>query len=49
VSPEARTFSRWRGASEDGELLTTRFEWQPTGMPDPLIIDIQEFFEDAFG
>jgi Uma2 family endonuclease len=48
VSPEARTFSRWRGPSEDGELLTARLEWQPMGMPEPLIIDIPEFFDDAF-
>jgi Uma2 family endonuclease len=49
VSPDARTFSRWRDASEDGELLTTRFEWQPAGMPEPLLIDIPEFFDDALG
>ena len=49
VSPEARTFSRWRGPSEAGELLTTRFEWQPMGMPESLTIDIPEFFEDALG
>jgi len=49
VSPEARTFSRWRGPSEDGELLTTRFEWQPIGMPEPLLIGIPEFFDDALG
>ena len=49
VSPEARTVSRWRGSRPDGELLTTRFEWQPTGMPEPFIVDISEFFDDAFG
>jgi len=49
VSSEARTFSRWRGQSENGELLTTRFEWQPIGMPEPLIIDVPEFFDDALG
>jgi len=49
VSTDARTFARWRASSDDAELLTTRLEWQPPGMPAPLVIDIAEFFEDALG
>jgi Uma2 family endonuclease len=49
VSPDARTFARWRGASADADLLTTRLEWHPAGMPEPLVIDIPEFFDDALG
>ena len=49
VSPETQTFARWRTGSEEAELLTTRIEWHPVGMPDPLAIDIPEFFEDALG
>jgi Uma2 family endonuclease len=49
VSPEARTFARWRRLEDPAELLTQRFEWQPIGLPGPLVIDLPEFFEDAFG
>jgi Uma2 family endonuclease len=49
VSTDARTFARWRGPRGDGELLSNRIEWQPAGIPEPLIIDIPEFFDDALG
>jgi len=49
VSPEARTFTRFRSLDDPAELLTSRIEWQPEGMPSPLVIDLPEFFEDAFG
>jgi Uma2 family endonuclease len=49
VSPDARTFARWRASSDTGELLTTRLEWQPVGMPNPLVIDIPDVFDDALG
>jgi Uma2 family endonuclease len=49
VSTDARTFARWRGAGDEGELLSNRIEWQPEGMSGPLVIDIPEFFDDALG
>ena len=49
VSPEARTFARWRGPRDDAELLTTRLEWNVAGMAEPLVIDIPAFFDDALG
>jgi Uma2 family endonuclease len=49
VSPDTRTFARWRASGDAAELLTDRIEWQPAAMPTPLIIDIPEFFEDALG
>jgi Uma2 family endonuclease len=49
VSPDARTFARWRGASGDADLLTTRLAWHLVGMPEPLVIDLPEFFVDALG
>ncbi len=33
----------------DGELLATHLEWQPAGMPEPFVLSISEFFEDALG
>jgi Uma2 family endonuclease len=49
VSADARTFARWRGPTDDGELLSTRIEWQPHGLTAPLVIDIPGFFDDALG
>ena len=49
VDPQARTFVRWRGAADPGELLAQRIEWQPAGLDAPLVIDLPEFFEDALG
>ena len=49
VSPEARTFTRFRSLDDPAELLTARIAWQPEGMSSPLVIGLPEFFEDAFG
>jgi len=49
VSPEARTVARWRGSAQPAELVTERLEWQPAGMMSWFILDLPEFFEDAFG
>ena len=49
ISPEARTFARGRGTSEDAELLTTQLEWALAGMLEPFVIDIPAFFDDALG
>lgn len=49
LSPTARTAARWRGEADPGELLTVRLEWQPAGIPESLVLDIPEFFDDALG
>ncbi|HKO16660.1 MAG TPA: Uma2 family endonuclease [Gemmatimonadaceae bacterium] len=49
VSPVARTLARWRGVVDPGELVTGRLEWQPGGMPEAFVLDLPEFFEEAFG
>jgi Uncharacterized protein conserved in cyanobacteria len=49
VSPQARTFARWRAGREAAELLTTRLVWQPEGMPSSLTIELPGFFDDALG
>jgi Uma2 family endonuclease len=49
ASPETRTFARWHAKSEEAELLTSQLVWSPTGMPEPLTIDIPRLFEDALG
>jgi Uma2 family endonuclease len=49
VSIEARTFTRWQGASDPGTLVTEKLEWHPAGLSSPLVIELDEFFEDALG
>jgi Uma2 family endonuclease len=49
VNPVAHTLARWRGRADPGELVTAKIEWRPEGMPEPFILDIREFFEDALG
>lgn len=48
VSPEAQTFVRWKNGQATGEIITDRIEWHPQGMAEPLVIEIPEFFEEAF-
>ena len=49
VDPRTRTLARWRDASDSGELLVHRIEWQPSGLDAPLVIELPEFFDDALG
>jgi Uma2 family endonuclease len=49
VSPEARTVARWTNADEPGEILSQRLEWQPTGMENPITVDLPTFFAEALG
>jgi Uma2 family endonuclease len=49
ISPIARTLARWRGATDTGELVTGRLEWQLGGMPEAFVLDLPEFFNEAFG
>jgi len=48
VHPEARNVSRWSGAADPGEVLSTTLRWQPVGMGEALVIDLPTFFEAAF-
>jgi Uma2 family endonuclease len=47
LNAEARNLSRWRGAADPGEVLSARVEWHPAGMPEPLVIDLPAFFDEA--
>lgn len=49
VNPTIRAFVRWRSVADPGEVLTSRLEWHPRGMAEPLTIDIPGFFDDALG
>ena len=47
LNGEARNLSRWRGAADPGEVLSGRVEWRPAGMPEPFVLDLLRFFDDA--
>jgi Uma2 family endonuclease len=47
VDPDARTVSVWRPGVAAAELYTERVEWQPEGMPTPLVIELEAFFREA--
>ena len=49
VNPDARTFARWRGSTDTGELIATRLEWKPEATSEPFALDLPEFFDDALG
>jgi len=48
IDPDARNVSRWSGAADPGEVLSTTLRWQPQGMNEALLIDLPTFFEAAF-
>lgn len=47
LNGETRNLSRWGGAADPGELLSGRVEWHPPGMPEPLVLDLPSFFDEA--
>ena len=49
VSPDARTFVRWKHLDDPGEVLTEQITWQPAGMPSPFVLNLPEFFDEALG
>jgi Uma2 family endonuclease len=47
INPEARNLSRWRHAADPGEVLSAQLEWLPPGMPEPFVLDLSRFFDEA--
>ena len=47
LNGEARNLARWRGAADPGEVLSARAEWQPAAMPEPFVLDLSRFFDEA--
>lgn len=47
LNGETRNLSRWRGAADPGEVLSSRVEWHPSGMLEPLRLDLRRFFDEA--
>jgi Uma2 family endonuclease len=49
IDPDARNVSRWRGRNDPGEVLSEVATWQPTGAPQPFVLTLASFFEEALG
>ena len=49
VNPDARNVSQWQGSADSCQVLSLTISWQPPGMPEPLVIDIDQLFEEALG
>src|SRR2546426_962968 len=49
VDVDARTFERWRPQDERPEILGERIEWRPEQAPEPLVIDLEEYFREVWG
>jgi len=47
MNTDARNVSRWRGRDDPGDVLSRSVTWHPTGMPEPLVIELPRFFDDA--
>lgn len=47
INPDARNVSRWHGSDDPGEVLSHRVVWHPGGMPEPFVLELPAFFEDA--
>ena len=49
VDLDARLIERWRPGDVRPEVLDETLAWQPAGAAEPLVIDIQAYFVDAWG
>lgn len=47
VDVDARLIERWRPSDDRPEILVERIEWEPAGAPEPLVIELREFFQRA--
>lgn len=48
IDPIKRTITRWRGLNELPDVRRDTIAWQPDGMPEPFVLDVQQYFADAF-
>ena len=48
VDPVALHVTRWRARADEGEMLRGRIEWCARGVAEPFVLDLPEFFDEAF-
>jgi Uma2 family endonuclease len=47
VDLDSRLVERWRPGDERPEILTETLDWRPGGVEQPLVINLEELFEEA--
>lgn len=48
IDPDARSVLRWLGKSDPGEILSERVEWHAPGSARPFVLELEQFFAEAF-
>jgi Uma2 family endonuclease len=49
VDPGSRLFERWRPGDEEPEVLLASLAWQPVAEREPLLIDLDAYFDAVHG
>ncbi len=49
VDLDARLVERWRPGDKRPEMLEEHLLWQPEGVPEPLLVDLEAFFREVDG
>jgi Uma2 family endonuclease len=49
VDPEARPVERWTPDEDRPEVRDERLAWRPPGAPEPLTIELDVLFREAWG
>lgn len=49
VDMDARVFERWRPEDTRPEIVDDRIAWSPSGATAPLVIELAEYFREAWG
>ena len=47
IDADARNVLRWRGTSDPGEILSERITWHAAGAGSPMVLVLDEFFDEA--
>lgn len=48
IDPEVRNLTRWRGRDEPGEVSSVELRWKQDGMTTEFVLNLPEFFDEAF-
>jgi len=48
INPDLRNISRWRGRNEPGEVISLELRWKPDGMEPEFVLNLSQFFDEAF-
>lgn len=48
IDPEARIVFRWCGSDEAGGAISQELRWKPDGMQSEFVLNLPQFFDEAF-